>query len=281
VDKIEDFQEKTEKKGSPCLWPPQVLLPAPHEASEYDCIDLAARQYPTPEDEDYADYRCVSYLLRRLLKIADDRIRLLCSFLGVPPHLPIARQVWVAFRYILRNHIYLLYDRHVDHWIVCCLYGVCKALKYDSNLTFARIIDAYVVIRGPEFGDVTCQRILRHIKIMDAAPQPIGDIIYLYNQVFLWKVHKHLLRSKCIQLAAEEIESSKQLAIKDDLQVILNSPATYLRLMQDNLRGRSDRPATQTIIEMGKAQTLPPSEVAPNTEPNQIDSSTSEAMDES
>ncbi|GKY93388.1 hypothetical protein MPSEU_000306400 [Mayamaea pseudoterrestris] len=247
IDMIEDFQEKTDK-GSSCLWPPQVLMPAAHEPPEFDCIDLPERRYPSSEHEDYADYRCVSYLLRRLLKVAKDRIQALCSFLGIPHHLPVAHQVWVAFRYILRNHVDLLYDRHLDHLILCCLYGVCRALKYDPDLTFARIIDAYVVIRGPDLGDVTCQRIVRHIKIMDAAPQPIADIIYLYNHVFLWKVHQHLLRSKSIQVASEEIANVSRTR---HIQVNSKSLDSHLKDTQDALRGRSEKQITQAVIQMG------------------------------
>jgi hypothetical protein len=244
VDKIEDLKEETADKKDPvCYWPPRVLAPAPHEPTELDYEDMPEPNYPTPQDESYADYRCVSYLLRRVLKIADDRIHTLCSFLGIPTHLRVAHLAWVAFRYILRRHIYLLYDRHIDHWLLCCLYGVCKATKYDPNLTFSRIIDAYVVIRAPEMGDVTCQRIVRHIKIMDAAQQPVGDIIYLYNQVFLWKVHKQLLHTASVAAAA---------ALHAGVKITVNSHNAELRHTEEALRGRTDKAGTQVILDLGK-----------------------------
>ena len=254
VEKIEDFQEKTtDEKGSVCLWPPQVLVPAFDEPGEDDCLASVQWKYPTADNKDYAEFRCVSYLLRRVLKTANDRIHALCAFLGIPPHLPIARQVWVAFRYILRCHTYLLFDRHVDHWLLCCLYGVCRTLKYQPTITFARIIDAYVVIRGPEVGDVTCQRIVRHIKILDDVQQPIGDVIYLYNKVFLWKAYKHLLKSKTILAAAEAMANVQAKPSEAGGQVNLNSPDdAHLKKTQESLLGQSDRPASQHLFEVGK-----------------------------
>ena len=55
----------------------------------------------------------VSYLMRKLLKISHNRIQSICKVLKIPTEYPVISQIWVAFRYLLRNHIELLYGRHI------------------------------------------------------------------------------------------------------------------------------------------------------------------------
>jgi hypothetical protein len=212
-DQIEDFQEKTED-GRVILWPPEVLAPQLREEMEDKEQDSATTRppvYPTPDHADYADYRCVNFMIRKIVKLAFFRIEALCSYLEVSPEVPVVTQAWVAFRWLVRNRIELLFNRHVDHWILCCLYGISKALKYLPELTFTRIIEAYVVVRGPELGDVTCQRIVRHIKIEDDSNDPSNsdNIISLYNQVFVPEMKHHLLGSKSLKRSATEMSQRR------------------------------------------------------------------------
>jgi len=154
VELIEEFEERTQK-GDVRFWPPEVLA----ESDEEGYLDVTAKakiKYPSAADDDYAQYRSVSYILRRVLRTAHSRITALCNFLAVPIHIPLVHQVYIAFRYMLRSNLDVVFERHLDHWILCCLYGVAKALKYSPELTFAKIINAYVVVRGHELGDVSC-----------------------------------------------------------------------------------------------------------------------------
>jgi hypothetical protein len=259
ADRIDDFQERTtDKKDSVCLWPPEVLLPMEYEDEDDDSSSTAEalqKEFPSTEDEDYSDYRAISYLLSKILKVAFHRIKALCDFLDVAPHLPVAKQVWVAFRYLLRNHVDLLYERHVDHWILCCLYGVAKTMKYTPELTFTRIIDAYVVVRGQDIGDITCQRIVRHIKLNNETDDtPIGNIITLYNSVFVPRMKKHLLKSKSLLEATKQLEQDKNGEKPEGgIEVSLQSPSAHLKLMQERLGGRNGN-ATLTLFELGKPQ---------------------------
>ena len=212
-DKIDDFEEKTEEKGKDTvfLWPPQVLAPTLREEIEDLGGEKTRTDFPTPDHEDFAEYRCVSYLLRKLLRLAFHRIQALCKVLDVPADLPVAAQVWVAFRYLLRHNIELLFDRHVDHWILCALYGVGKTLKLKPDISFARIIEAYVSVRGQELGDVTCQRIVRHIKISTGGNDnaTIGNVIVLYNKVFVPSMKDHLLKSKSLKRSIVEVAEAQ------------------------------------------------------------------------
>jgi hypothetical protein len=261
-DIIDDMIDKSD---SVSLWPPECLFPATYEAPEDwdDSDDDEASaplrpNFPTPDHPSYAEYRCVSYLIRRVLRMAHARIQALCNFLDVPPHFPLAKQVWVAFRYLLRNHVYLVFERHIDHWILCCLYGVSKTLKYDAAMTFTKIIDAYVVIRGQELGDITCQRIVRHIKLDRKDDDSFGDVIALYNSIFVPKMKTHLLKSKSIHLATQELLKARSPQADTDggAFITLQSPSAQLRLMQERLTGRRmDKSVSQTVIELGRART--------------------------
>ena len=95
------------------------------------------------------------------------RIQALCSALNInpSPDFPVATQMLVGFRFLLRNRIELIFDRHVDQLILCCAYGVCRMLKAQPEITFVRIIDAYLAVRGQEIGEKACQLIFRHIKL--------------------------------------------------------------------------------------------------------------------
>lgn len=96
-----------------------------------------------------------------------------------------------------------------DQWILTCIYAITKILKYEPDVTFARLIDVYVDTRGKDLGEHTCQAIVRHVKILDGAGEggeegaygatKIGSIIRLYNLVFVPVMKTHLLKSKSLK----------------------------------------------------------------------------------
>jgi hypothetical protein len=221
ADKIAEFHERSERKreGGVTIWPPKVLAPTlPEEILDGNQSDSESNEnqvdsmvYPDKKHKDYGDYQFLSYILRRLLKLSYYRIFALCQELNVPTEYPMASQVWITFRYLIRNHIELLYDRHVDHWILCSLYGVSRTVKYKPEIKFAQIIDAYVAVRGDELGEVTCQKIVRHIKIEpgnDADQNKdgiIGNVIMLYNKVFVPNMKNYLLKSASLKTCTADI----------------------------------------------------------------------------
>jgi hypothetical protein len=255
-DKIEEFEEKSDKEkesDAVCLWPPEILAPTLREEIEDLGDEVARTDFPTPEHPDFAEYKCVSYLLRKLLRFAFHRIQALCKVLDVPHDLPVATQVWVAFRYLLRHNIDLLYDRHVDHWILCSLYGVGKTLKLKPDISFARIIEAYVSVRGQELGDVTCQRIVRHIKISTGsnANATIGNVILLYNKVFVPSMKDHLLKSRSLKRSILEVVEAQSLPSK----TIASRSGTPSARSSDD--GTSSGSGKGTLPRVGKPESKP------------------------
>lgn len=191
-------------KRLPNVWPPESLepnLPEEMEDIEDDVGTIHMHRDSTHET------KFVSYIFRKLLQVSYVRIQGLCQALEIPPNYPVASQVWVAFRYLLRHHVELLYDRHVDQFILCAVYGVTRIMNVKPEMTFARIIEVYVAIRSQELGERSCQRIVRHIKLIpvddqveaNGATKPFGHVMALYNQLFVPPMKTFLLYSKSLK----------------------------------------------------------------------------------
>jgi hypothetical protein len=207
---IRSFTERLEGLRDKAGWPPACVRPDgddadPEEIEEFKNRSRAGGRIAERSEEE-SEMRTVSYLFRRVLAVSSDRIRALLDFINVRPRGLVEDQVLLAIRCMLRRHVDLLYDRHLDHLILCCLYGVGKQLRYEPEITFGSLIDAYVVVRGEEEGDITCQRVVRHIKLQVDAEgkdeEPVGNIIQLYNRVFVPRMKDHLLRNASLQRAA-------------------------------------------------------------------------------
>jgi Retinoblastoma-associated protein B domain/Retinoblastoma-associated protein A domain len=217
-------------------WPPESLLPTlPEELENLNMISNDGRIIETTRTTavitSSTDAAFVSFLFRKLLKIAFARIEAICHALEIPPSFPIVREAWIAFRYLLRQHIDLLFERHLDHLIVCTIFGVCRSIMgLAGNITFARVHDVYVSVRGLELGERSCIRIMRYVKLLSneemdqqqlaknreaarMAPQssllsatmPIGTIIDFYNYVYVRKMKQHLCKAKSIRRSCKEL----------------------------------------------------------------------------
>lgn len=207
-------------KRLPNVWPPESLEPnLPEEIEDIEVNGTMRIQYNSTHETKF-----VSYIFRKLLQVSYVRIQGLCQALDIPQHYPVVSQVWVAFRYFLRHHVELLYDRHVDQFILCSVYGVTKIMNMKPEMTFARIIEVYVAIRSQELGERSCQRIVRHIKLLSVddqveasgATKPFGNVMTLYNQVFIPPMKTFLLYSKSLKRSTERIEAKMNNAEKRD-----------------------------------------------------------------
>jgi len=208
MDIIADIKN-TVDTGGRTLWPPDVLEPTlPEEIA--DCQDSRTPEFVRRVGARPPDHLYFSYIVRKLLKVAFFRISALCIELSIPPTCPVASQVWVAFRYLLRHKIELLYDHHVDQLILCTMYGVCKIMKVEPELTFSKIIEVYTTVRGSELGERACHRIVRHIKLnshdQDTDDTEYGNIIQFYNVLFVPALKNHLLKSKSLKKAILQLK---------------------------------------------------------------------------
>ena len=222
VDVINDMKSMPDNGNGPS-WPPDVLQPLlPEEVADTDGRKTDDVSVPSTQSRP-ADHLYLSYVIRKLLKVVFFRISALCSELSIPPEFPVASQVWIAFRYLLRHHIELLYDRHIDQLLLCTMYGVCKMMKFEPEVSFSNIIHVYTLVRGSELGDRACERLVRHVKLLsdaEAAKSPnkrqYGNIIQFYNILFVPALKDHLLQSKSLKKAVARIQEFVRGSSKTD-----------------------------------------------------------------
>lgn len=195
-DRADDLIETTDKNC--CWWPVKVLI---DEAEENI-------KYPSAKEDTYylEIYHNLSVLMGRALEVSYIRMEQVCRALRVAHWRLLLKYSWQCFRYFLRVHIKLFYDRHIDHWIITTIYGVAKRMKFVPEINFKSTIEAYVEVRGPELGDAQCHRIMRQVKIgASEGSSQLGHIILLYNKVFIPAMRSHLLRSEDLKEAAERL----------------------------------------------------------------------------
>eukprot|EP00977_Amphora_coffeiformis_P026925 scaffold31792_cov168-Amphora_coffeaeformis.AAC.1 len=198
-DRVDDLIETTDEKC--CWWPVKVLIDENEEGAE----DI---MYPSAKEDAYylEIYHNLSVLMERALEVSHNRMERVCRALGIPHWRLLLKYSWHTFRHLLRQHIKLFYDRHIDHWILTTIYGVGKRMKFVPEITFARTIEAYLDVRGPELGEVQCHRIVRQVKIRtQEGSSQLGHIILLYNKVFIPAMRSHLLKSVELKEATERL----------------------------------------------------------------------------
>lgn len=226
-----------------CSWPPKCLAPVlPEEVENVTDVDVGSEEPDvigtiTKQSDDtftlaskhpnYFDFHLVEYIIGTMLSTARKRIFKLCKVLLIiqsstsddPMMMIVSQQIFVVFRCMVRNYVHLFYDRHIDHWILCTIYGVTRSIKYQPELKFAQIISAYIYVREYELGTATCQQIVRHVKLVNTDPsnttatpsintqQGMGNVISLYNKVFVPTMKEYLLHSHSLRMCSIRLSS--------------------------------------------------------------------------
>jgi len=131
-----------------------------------------------------------NFVLRKLLTLSARRIHQLCVSLNLI--VPVIERIWIAWKYLLNHHIELLYDRHVDQLILCTIYGVCKIIKFEPEVTFRATIDAYYDMNSSKDEKVN-DLIIRYVNLNDSQH---GNVINMYNVVYVPAMQKHLLQNQ-------------------------------------------------------------------------------------
>lgn len=154
-----------------------------------------------PPGADPAAHALLSALLRKALKLATLRCSALLTRvlnintgtsvlnnerLAAPDTLLL--QMLTAIHVGLQDHTWLLYNRHLDHIVLCTFYGIAKANRLET-VTFKALIEAYGTLPHSK------SQTMRHITMTNPFTRPpaaistesnkINDIIVFYNQVYL------------------------------------------------------------------------------------------------
>ncbi|GAQ86653.1 retinoblastoma-related protein [Klebsormidium nitens] len=135
----------------------------------------------------------IAMLTQKVLKLLAMRLRSLGERLGLKRG--VGEAVYALLQHCLAAETHLFFLRHIDQLLLCAIYGVCKVCKVD--VTFKDIIACYR--KQPQYRPDTIRTVaLKHnVPLPDAGTPPrpdTGDVIKLYNQVFVPRVKAALLR---------------------------------------------------------------------------------------
>ncbi|MGK3736979.1 MAG: hypothetical protein ACI90V_003823 [Bacillariaceae sp.] len=194
-------------RSLPGTWPPDILEPIlPEEIinGEVNSSKVNEVRYK-PSFGASSEANFLSFFLRKLLKCAFSRIQDICAALNLSNETLVHTQILVSFRYLLRHHITIFYERHVDQLLLCSIYGVCRLMRVRPEITFGKIIDAYFAVRGEDQGERACRLIVRHVKLVSSEKgnrpdmKVVGNIVVFYNQTYVPKMQKYFLGSKSLK----------------------------------------------------------------------------------
>jgi len=98
-------------------------------------------------------------------------------------------------------------------------------MKLLPELSFSKIIEVYTTLNKERLGNKACQRIIRHIKLQTnedcvdgtdgktlkrkKANKRNGNVIHLYNQIYVPSMKSHLLGSKSLKKAISDLKKCK------------------------------------------------------------------------
>lgn len=206
-----------------------------------------ANKEDPPVPENATREFALEFFFKKLLSVASDRAQELLIRLGMDL---IAEPVWASIKHAVWEKWHLMVDRHVDQIIMCCIYGVAKVRMYE--LKFRDIIQAYQTmahVRESSFshylpGVFRTVSLKSHLDLMPSGdtspPRPArngdikgdrGDIIKLYNQVFIHAMKSHILAFQVRNGSPtnRSVRNSVVSAASPDLQKNQSTSATSMR----------------------------------------------------
>lgn len=111
---------------------------------------------------------------------------LICTeLLSVPWIEATTNKTMEIFTTMLHHRTEIFFNRHPDQLMMCSLYAaLCARSNSVSNVLFQDIADAYMKIRD-QVGSEISYMILHRIKNCSDHDEKFGDVVSLFNQVFV------------------------------------------------------------------------------------------------
>mmetsp|Transcript_26374 Transcript_26374/g.43162 ORF Transcript_26374/g.43162 Transcript_26374/m.43162 type:complete len:471 (+) Transcript_26374:2-1414(+) len=135
----------------------------------------------------------VGYMLRNLVDVTNRRVSALCELLSVPSASVTTNKTMEVFTAMLHHRTDIFFDRHPDQLMLCSLYAAVST-KGKPEVSFQKITDAYMELNRDLLGSEISYAIVHRIKNCSDHEDQFGDIISLFNEVFVPKM-KQLWRS--------------------------------------------------------------------------------------
>jgi len=124
----------------------------------------------------------VGYVMHHLTNVIERRVKTLCGLLGVPQATATTIEI---FTKMLRHRRAVFFDRHPDQLMMCSLYTALFAEKKRTAFSFQQITNAYIEMNTHILGTEISHAIVHRIKNCSEPNNECGDIISLFNEVFV------------------------------------------------------------------------------------------------
>ena len=163
-------------------------------SSSNDATKPTSTSLPLPTSPSFrADFSALLSLYRKLLSLCADRLSYMSTDLALSLS-PLQQQAtWTLLLHCLLRHPSLLFGRHVDTILLCCLYTV-KVKICKSEYDFKRIMMVYA-----DRWDKEVTHVIREVEGKPAAEADGGtavkklSIIQFYNEIFVRTVEPFVL----------------------------------------------------------------------------------------
>lgn len=129
---------------------------------------------------------------KKVLSYSANRITEICTAISLSAS--IQEEIWNSFKYFLSEKTEFLISRHLDHIILCSIYGVCKSNRAD--VTFKSLFDQHNLLYQAD------PQLFIKVKLLD---NRTGDLIKFYNEVYIQTMKDYL--NKKVTVAAPRISS--------------------------------------------------------------------------
>lgn len=126
---------------------------------------------------------------KRILQLTAEQVSSLCNLLKLRNE--VQEQVWQIMKSLLAAETQVLLHRHLDQFVMCTIYAVCKVHK-DVEMTFNTIITKYSELNRSNKSATAV-----YFKIcIDAASGREADIITFYNEVYIRTMKTYIIALK-------------------------------------------------------------------------------------
>jgi len=199
-------------RASDRMWPPPVLVQDTAMDVRLELLAPASLLLPGPPGADTSRH-AVAYVFRKLISVTSKRVQTLCVALKLGDvHMD---HIWSTWKHFLAEHVQLLAGKHVDSFLICTIYAICKIVEVKPEVTFKKIIDEYrqkYIANSVQYQS--------RIKEIDLSEGSNGDVIKLYNEHYVPVMYDYIVR---FQNLSGQREAMANVSSVTDAESFVNS----------------------------------------------------------
>jgi len=147
--------------------------------------------------------------------------------------------IWSTWKHFLAEHVQLLTGRHVDSFLICTIYAICKIVEVKPEVTFKKIIDEYrqkYIANSVQYQS--------RIKEIDLSEGLNGDVIKLYNEHYVPVMYDYIVR---FQNLSGQREAMANVSSVTDAENLVNSRLEGVVISSEAARNSSGNVPSEVI----------------------------------